>query len=246
MKDKIIDRIRKLLALSESNNEHEAAAAAAQAADLMVKHEIEAAALTTPDNEPEDPTQETLDSSGRRVSWKGSLAHAISLSAGCRSYSASSRGGCKTQIVGPPSKLATVRYLYQYLTAEIDRLANKAYGAEHKECVDSNVPAPSARAWKNAFRLGASNTIAGRLLRQRRETQAAAAAAGQSAALVVVKNAEKAVDVYIAKNVGRLGKTSRAQYSSRSGYGAGASAGRGVSLGATGGSLGAGRKQLGS
>jgi hypothetical protein len=243
--DKIIDRVKKLLSLSKSTNEHEAAAAAAQAADLMLKHEIKEAALCDAENEPEDPTQETLDSAGRRVSWKSSLAHGITLSAGCQSYSDHRGGGCKTQIVGPPSKLATIRYMYQYLTGEIDRLANTAYGAEHKECSDSGVPAPSARSWKNAFRLGASATIRKRLLAQRKETHKAAAAAGQSQALVVVKTAEEAVAIYIKQTVGPLRSSSRAQHSSRSGYGAGADAGRGVSLGG-GRGLGAGAKRLGS
>ena len=44
-KDKMVDRVRKLLSLANSANEHEAAAAAAQAADLMVQFEIEAAML---------------------------------------------------------------------------------------------------------------------------------------------------------------------------------------------------------
>jgi hypothetical protein len=243
--NKVIDRIKKLLSLSKSNNEHEAAQAAALAADLMIKHEIAEAALCDAENEPEDASQETIDQSGRRVSWKGQLAHAISKSAGCRSYSDVRGKGCQTQVVGQPSKIATVRYMYQYLTAEVDRLANSAYGAEHEECARSGVPAPSARAWKNAFRLGASQTIAGRLVDQRKKTHAAAAAAGQSSALVVVKKAEEAVSIYIKKNVPGLRATARAQFSSRSGYGAGANAGRGVNLGGNA-ALGAGRRQLGN
>lgn len=245
-KDKIIDRIKKLLSLSKSSNEHEAAQAAALAADLMLSNEIEEAALCEPEDAPEDVGADTLDELGKqRTPWKGTLAHCLTQSAGCRSYTSRRTGQVTIQIVGQPSKVATVRYMYAYLVGEINRLADSAFREEHAECSRSGVPAPSARAWKNAFRLGAAGVIGNRVMAQRKETHAKAKASGAGTSLAVIETAEKAVEQYVRRTVGRLGSSPRPQFSSRSGYGAGAAAGQNVSLGG-GRGLGAGAKQLGN
>lgn len=236
--DKIIDRIRKLLALSKSANEHEAAMAAGQAADLMLKHEIEEASLCDAEDTPEGVESETLEKGKQHTSWKRVLANGLCQSFGCQSYGDRLSGMAKTIIVGQPSKLATIRYMYQYLVAEIERLANATYRAHARFTTES------ARSWKNAFRLGASSAIYKRLLAQREETHAAARIAGQGSALVVVKRSEEAVAAYIKKAVPNLRSSGRASCSSRSGFGAGKSAGERVSLGG-GHGLGAGTKQLG-
>ena len=44
-RDKLLDRIKRLLRLAESSNVHEAASAAARAQELMSRHRIEAASL---------------------------------------------------------------------------------------------------------------------------------------------------------------------------------------------------------
>lgn len=242
--DKIIDRIRKLLALSKSTNEHEAAMAAGQAADLMLKHEIEEAALSDAGDEPEHVTDETLDTGKQTVSWKSAVANGLCQSFGCRSYHHKRSGVSHTLIVGQPSKLATVRYMYAYLVAEIGRLADEAYGAEHRECAKSRVPAPSARAWKNAFRLGAAHVIYTRLVAQRKETHAAARLAGQGTALAVVKQGEVAVERYLKRKAPKLRAAPAPRYVSRDGFAAGKDAGADVSLGG-GHGLSAGTKQLG-
>lgn len=244
--DKIIDRIKKLLSLSRSTNQHEAALAAAQAADLMLAHEIEEASLCEAESAPEDVESGTLDECGkRRVPWKGTLANALTKSQGCRSYTDKAGGLATIKIVGQPSKVATIRYMYAYLVSEVNRLADCEYRDEHEECKASGVPAPSARSWKNAFRLGAASTIGRRLLDQRKETHAEARISGQGSALVVVAKAQEAVETYVRRNVPGLRTGRRASYSSRSGYGAGVAAGKGVVLGG-GRGLGSGAKQLGS
>jgi hypothetical protein len=251
MSDKIIERIKKLLSLSKSSNEHEAALAAGRAADLMLKHEIQEAQLADSPSEGVDLME--MDKSGQVVHWKGNLMGGLADGLGCAFHYHRRRvapGSRKTfisyMIVGQPSKVATIQYMYSYLTAEVTRLADAAYGQEHQECAASDVPPPSSRSWKNAFRLGAARTIAKRLRAQRKETHDAARLSGHSNALVVVEAASKAVQEYVAAEVGPLSRGSQAAHSSRSGYQAGASAGAAVGLGGSGAKLGSGTKRLGA
>jgi hypothetical protein len=242
---KIIDRIKKLLSLATSANQHEAAQAAALAADLMLKHEIEEAALAPAEAAPEAVEESVLDELGRQhVSWRGIIAAGLSKAHGCACYGTKEKGIAQTRVVGQPSKVATIRYMYAYLTSETDRLADVAYRDEVLECRKSDVPAPSARGWKNGFRVGCAAEISKRLTAQRKETHAAARIAGQSSALVVVADAERAVERHMRREHPRL-RSSSVRTSSRSGVSAGRAAGGNVSLGG-GRALGRGAHQLGN
>lgn len=152
--DKVIDKIKKLLALSTSSNEHEAALAAANAAALMQQHQISTAVLEASGknertNEPvgEFTAGDKLD---KVVVWKGELALALAESLGCSMFwqfrselvvvdgnaVPNKDGTAKTvrvvfaQIVGHEAEAQTVDYLYRYLTNEINRLADAAYDPE--------------------------------------------------------------------------------------------------------------------
>lgn len=251
--EKIIDRIKKLLSLANSANENEAALAAALAAELMLKHEIAEARLVEDGGELlEDVNAETIDHTASCVAWKGLIANGLAESLGCKMYYGRARVDGKRVrsyvIVGQESKRSAIKYMYQYLVAELDRLSGPAYRMEVLECKHSDVPPPSARSWKNAFRLGAATTIHGRLTEQRKKTHKAAKAAGESQALIVVARAEEAVAAYMKKNIGKIHPGKLASYSSGSGFGAGRSAGRDVGLGSGSKALGRGGsvKQLGT
>jgi len=60
-RERVLDRIKKLLALSTSSNAHEAGLAAAQAAELQLRHRIAAVELEDSDDEPDAPEQIELD-----------------------------------------------------------------------------------------------------------------------------------------------------------------------------------------
>jgi hypothetical protein len=197
------------------------------------------------------PENEILDKASRnRVPWKVTIAGGIANSVGGRVYTS----GGTVHVIAQPGKMATISYLYAYLISEVNRLADKAYGEEAAECDRSGVSRPSARSWKNAFRLGASYVIRNRLEKQRAETKQKAkekarltgekaqlagastanantALVATNAALETMKKGEKAVDTFIKKNVGPLGAAPRAQHSSSSGYGAGRRAGGSMGLG---------------
>ncbi len=248
MSEKIIDRIKKLLSLSESTNENEAALAAARAAELMLKHEIKAAQLCVEDAEDVDTVR--VDESKQIVHWKSNLMAGLARSLGCMFFLQKHRQAGKVttryNVAGQPSKVDTISYMYSYLVEEINRLADFAYRRRLHRHHRIGMPVPSARGWKNAFRLGAAATISERLEAQRKETHKAAEDDGQGAALVVVKQAEKAVDLYVARKYPRMGKSAGATYSSGSGYGAGKEAGKSVGLGGTSNAISSGSKQLGA
>src|SRR4051812_14047841 len=91
----IIDRIRKLLSLAQSKNEHEAAAAAAKAAELMRKHEIDQAVLaaTAPGETPPEEivTDGIGEKRGKSVSWRVLIGQGVAAATGCRQWSAGGR-----------------------------------------------------------------------------------------------------------------------------------------------------------
>lgn len=160
MDAKIIDRITKLLALSKSSNVHEAATAAARAAELMLQYKLDAADLEIAAGEREAPeavTEETLEGdAGRRkaTSWRGALAHVLGEAFNAKSYSV--WGSNKIQIIGRPSDIQTVRYLFAYLGNEIERLCDRDW-----ETLAADLPARPLRR-RGAQRQGVAQFVQAR------------------------------------------------------------------------------------
>ena len=192
---KIIERVKKLLSLGKSDNENESAAALAQAQRLMATHAIEQAMLIEPDIEEQSDEEivnftawdDALDNSRKHATWKGRIAVALSDHNACEIYL---RGG-SIHLVGRPSDVATVRYLYQYCVREVERLT-KLQGRGH------------GRTWYNNYRLGCCDAIGNHLRDMRKslyeelrgkaaDTDAATVTAG-STALVRVNNAIEKVE----------------------------------------------------
>jgi len=158
--EQIIDRVRKLLALAQSDNVHEAANAAAQAQKLMSKHAIEEAALTVEDDEDDDEpiTNDVLAfTKGSRIAtWKLYLASNITEANGCSYYyrnGLSKFDKSRISIVGRASDATKCRYLFAYITKEIDRLTKQ----------ESKARGGAGRTWCNSFRLGAQAEVGKRI-----------------------------------------------------------------------------------
>lgn len=177
--ENLLDKVKKLLRLAErTNSEGEAAAAAAAAQKLIERHKLDVAALDLSEAHEapvEAPEKATLDGAeGRRnkCAWRGSLASGIARANACRVYWT----GPRLQIVGAPSDVATVRYMYAYLVREIDRLAETKSGG---------------KAWLHAWRMGAVATVSQRLRdareEARREARAEAQASGAGAGAAIVR-----------------------------------------------------------
>lgn len=175
-RDEALEKIRKLRELATSENEHEAASAAAMAERLMTKFELDEAALDAPADDAEiccewdDPIFEF----GRKVpSWKSVLANGLSRHFGTFTFDDRTRGGCI--IYGRASTVATVRYFFDWISREVERLARQRSG--------------NGRSWIAAYRQGVVSAVL-KAMRAEREAQAfEVRAANTGSALVKVENA---------------------------------------------------------
>ncbi len=164
----ILRRIRKLRALKESPNVHEAAVAAEKMQELIDTYKIEEALLIDEADEvPEEITRRKIyEFKGVRVTtWVLELAGAICRANGCKCYYLT---GCKFRYgkerirpgkisaAGTPSDLETATALLEWLVDEVERL----YKEEKPEGFDRG----EGKAWANSFRNGAVVTIRRRLL----------------------------------------------------------------------------------
>lgn len=158
---RIIDTVRKLLALAHHNpSVEEAGNAAARAQHLMTKHAITQAMLDVDSEKVEAIGVELLHthSASNMPAWKSGLGRVMAELNQCHVFK---HGNC-LRIIGVPSDIENVRVLFSYVVHEIDRLAD----AEAAMC------GSPGRVWKNNFRIGARDEVCERLTRARKETRA--------------------------------------------------------------------------
>lgn len=167
-RDEAIQKAIKLLRLSESSNVNEAALAATRAQEILDRFEIDKAALELSGAEPETPDEEIEDfsskgaylddeESSRYPRWKLSLAGSVARANACQVYlrhvgyhrgtsAWKSTATHKMGIVGRPSDVEKVRYLFAYLVNETNRLTDR----DGKGC---------GKTWRNNYRLGVVDTL---------------------------------------------------------------------------------------
>lgn len=173
--EKILEKVRRLLALSKSSNEFEAAAAAAKAQELLFKYKLEM--NDVPSDDGRDAPREAFDRhfmvAENTAGWRGTLLNVIALNNDCSVIKHSGGTGKLYAVIGQKSSFEVVEYLYAYLVAEIDRLAKTHFGKGHPD------------SWFTSFRYGCVNTLSKTLKRQREESVSSA----KGMALVVVNEA---------------------------------------------------------
>lgn len=180
--DKIIDRVRKMLALAaNAGTEAEAANAAARAQALMAQHQLDEAQLRVADASlPPEPIERSArlepdapETGRKRVAWREAIALAVARDVGVhmwwntrREYDPTTgrfRKSADVRGFGRESSIQTWRYVTAYLWRTIDELAEGA-----------NAPAwQSTRAWRNAYRVGCAQRIAERIYTAGRERERA-------------------------------------------------------------------------
>lgn len=226
-KESIVSRIKKLLALTEERGatKEEAASAAAKVQALLFEHNLEMSectasqivedidrydnALGVPAGSPYNQPYRTLYSQICRYNF-------------CKLINI---GDGKVAIIGKKSNVEVCRYLYEYLSATLTGLANKAWkeylsGFENSFYVKGNI-----RTFKASFVVGAAIEIGARLKAQQEQNQNASSAC---TALVVVSSQQLAIRV---KQIfPRLVSGRGSKVRDGSGYAAGQAAGRTVSL----------------
>lgn len=160
-KSKIIDRVRKLLALASNNTSiEESAAAAAKAQALMEKYAI-IDAMVAGERQDADPTitSKVIWTGGKVPTWILQLSMGLAEVNRCKIwYHAGRRSkGYNGYIkaAGTEESLAKMSVLLDWLIGEVNRLY-----IEDKPGIFNR---GDGKKWANAFRLGASSTIVARL-----------------------------------------------------------------------------------
>jgi hypothetical protein len=164
--DEALEKARKLLRLSESDNPNEAALAATRAQEILDRYEIDKAMLEhegieeEPDDEPiVDMAHDPLDSATKfnLDKWRTRLAVILANNNMCKVYTNTSYDKKEIILVGRHSDARKVRYLFQFFAKEVDRLCDR----------DSN---GGGRTWRNNYRHGVVDTLSKTIREERQES----------------------------------------------------------------------------
>jgi ElaB/YqjD/DUF883 family membrane-anchored ribosome-binding protein len=217
--EKVADKIKKLLSLSESPNESEAFAAFSKAQEMLTRHNLSIADLA--DSTPQEIEEQIINESQRQSAWKGILLNAVCQANYCFVYRVKQKNRIKQIIFGRPVNNESTRIQFEYLAETVDRLAKQVDGD---------------RTFKNAFKLGAAHRLHSRIIegieKQKREGVAASENSAEISAIVMRSLYEK-LDAELKAYSEKLNLKSRNQrfsWSSKDGFIAGQMAGDQVSL----------------
>lgn len=174
----------KCLKLSQSANQHEAALAASRAQEIIDRYNLKIDDINQ-GNEPKEDQEEIVDFGNDPLhevcqvdtQWSTNLASIVAEQNGCKIYfSTKMSGSAIIKVVGRPSDVQTVRYLFGWLESEVRRLTRQ-------ECKGYS------RRYQIDFRTGVVDTIYRKLVQQRKETFVnVQKEAGNPMALVRVQN----------------------------------------------------------
>jgi len=219
----IIGKANKLFALAEKNsNPNESANAFFQAQKLLEKYKLTRAELDVVsdviDEEPIVEDNVPLEQVGRSTRWKDFLSATICRVNGCHSYWSHKYDQKHLKIIGRPSDVTIVRWLYRSVTEQIETLCKAAMLAGLGR----------GKHWANSFKQGASSTVTKRL----REAQVEVRDEYKgTAALVLVKKRDEDLELWVKKHHPYLTTGKSTSFSiSRDAYSQGIEAGRRVDL----------------
>lgn len=221
--ESIANKIKKLLALSQSPNEAEAIAASRKAQELLTRHNLSMADLA--DSSQEDVEQYEVSSQQKSDRWRESLIDGVADANFCEFLTRTTRGNGSTYLlIGRPSNCKVAALQYEYLCKTVERLASEA------------VNETGEKGFRNAFRVGCAKRIRQRLKETVREqcSQGVVSNDGNISAIVMrslFEQRQSEIKQYISSEIGRVRYVNKSSsVSSASGYAAGDRAGRQVSL----------------
>ena len=124
-KQKVLEKIKKCLALGESANEHEAAQAIRQAQILMKKYGISDADIEMADIKEHICHEKTAM---KMSQWQAQLAHTVKTAFGCEWYLGGSWNNAKVVFYGVGNKAELASYAYSVLLRQLKQ-ARREYMA---------------------------------------------------------------------------------------------------------------------
>lgn len=115
--EKIVDKIRKLLALSKSDNQHEAELAAKRANDLMTKHQIEMSEIDIERMQKSGITEERykVKNQKMKLKWVEYLAQGVAQLFDCTILVNNNLHGTSFTFVGHAEDIETSKLLFEHL-----------------------------------------------------------------------------------------------------------------------------------
>ena len=159
----IIEKIKKLLALANSSNEHEAALAAGHAQRLLSEHNLAMADIEAAHRPDKADKVETAVSKSL-PKWLRHLSAGISTAFDCQAIHHPATG--KMTFIGVGADVQIAAYTFTYL----DRTIRKLCGTYMKLHVGSTIANRHRELMRQSYYLGAVSTITARLREQKEQT----------------------------------------------------------------------------
>jgi hypothetical protein len=196
--DSIRDRIRKLLALSQSPNEHEAASAAAKAQELLTQHQLTREDVTETEFAYLDVF---LSLAPGELTWHIAVALAVAKPNGCTVLQGDLPGTHLLRFVGEHDVLDTVVAFYHDLLPIFRAVVEQewqSYVQEYTDPLYGVYPGvlDTEGSWRQSFLYGMAARLHERLLETRREV-AEHYSEDRSSALIRLDKQDAAVQEYV-------------------------------------------------
>ena len=159
----IIEKIRKLLALANSSNEHEAALAASHAQRLLSEHNLAMADIES-EQKPQSADKVEATVSKTLPKWVRHLSGGVCTAFDCQAIHHPTLG--KMTFIGVGADVQIAAYTFAYLDKTVRRLC----AAFMKSHVSDNVTNRHRELMRQSYYLGAVSTITGKLREQKVQT----------------------------------------------------------------------------
>ena len=221
--ERLLDRVRKLLAKAEAEGvtAAEAQALTAKAAELMAKYGIDRALLAARQPETDKPDNQIVDIYNPWARVQAHLLCGLAASLRCQCILLPSQEGQRVHMFGYASDLERADVLYTSL------LIQMWHGLA---AADVPAAAPSVRAWRRSWLLGFAAAVIARVRAAERSAASAPAGDGASSAALVLADRSLVIRQHVARAY-PVTRTARVTYSG-SGYGDGYTQGKRADIGA--------------
>jgi len=197
---KVLDRIRKLLALSTdkgaSSQEVETAARLAQ--ELMQEHKLTASDIGEHSTDASEIIDLPAGKDGFMATWRFALVTSVARSFFCEAVGLRAGRSRKVRIIGRRDDAEVVLEVTAFLTKEIERLTvdYASLPEEHfllDELVEGSSPMERRRAYRSGLAFGASSTL---------DVQAKKWRAASEKALAIYRKGKEEISFYMGKKFG--------------------------------------------
>jgi len=221
-REKVIEKVKKLFALSKSSNEHEAALAASKAMELLAEHNLSISDVEIKAKESADVL--TIPCAKTMALWNLQILNAVKRAFNCEAFTYGRAG--KVTFVGIGQDVEVASYTYIYLFTTVTRIADE-YAAKisQKDREDNllDLRKQARRDQKFSFQMGCAAAIKEKLVATK------AAMPTECFALIPVKDALIAKTIKEQFNV-KSESVSTTRRQSSAGYADGLAAGAKITV----------------